>query len=207
MTDLLQPKAFEQKKRLLVVQLFSLVAILALLVSRPYWSEALPLHEAMEIAGLGLILVCMFGRLWSILYVGSRKNSELVTSGPYSVTRNPLYLFSTIGIFGVGLVFGSISVAFVFGALSYLVFTLTAQREAAFLRSSFGASYRAYEASTPRFWPDPRLYHQPDEMTFSPRALKRTFVDALYFLAMFPAIEGIEYLQTAGYLPTLFWLP
>ncbi|AKI01232.1 putative protein-S-isoprenylcysteine methyltransferase [Hoeflea sp. IMCC20628] len=207
MTDFVQPKAFRQRKRLRVVQLFSVAAILALLVSRPYWSEALVVHEAMEISGLALILVCIFGRLWSILYVGSRKNSELVTSGPYSVTRNPLYLFSTIGIFGVGLVFGSLAVAIMFGFLSYLVFTLTAQKEAAFLRSTFGAGYLAYEATTPQFWPDLRLYHQPDEVTFSPQALKRTFFDALYFLAMFPAIEGIEYLQTAGYLPTLFWLP
>jgi protein-S-isoprenylcysteine O-methyltransferase Ste14 len=207
MTDFVQPKAFDQKKRLVVVQVCSFAAFLMLLVSRPSWSEALVVHEAIEITGLALILVCMFGRLWSILYVGSRKNSELVTSGPYSVTRNPLYLFSTIGVFGVGLVFGSIAAALVLGCLSYLVFTLTAQREATFLRATFGASYLDYEAATPSFWPDPRLYHQPDEMTFSPQALKRTFVDALYFLAMVPAIEGIEYLQTTGYLPTVFWLP
>lgn len=207
MTQAVQPKAFDQKKRLVVVQACSFAALLILLVSRPLWSEALMVHEAMEMTGLALILVCMFGRLWSILYVGSRKNSELVTLGPYSVTRNPLYLFSTIGVFGVGLVFGSILAAFVLGCVSYLVFTLTAQREAAFLRATFGASYLAYEAATPRFWPDPRLFHQPDEMTFSPQALKRTFVDALYFLAVFPAIEGIEYLQTSGFLPTLFWLP
>ena len=207
MTDFVQPKAFDQKKRLVVVQVCSFVAFLMLLVSRPSWSEALVVHEAIEITGLALILVCMFGRLWSILYVGNRKNSELVTSGPYSVTRNPLYLFSTIGVFGVGLVFGSITAALALGCLSYLVFTLTAQREATFLRATFGVSYLDYEVATPRFWPDPRLYDQPDEMTFSPQALKRTFIDTLYFLAIFPAIEGIEYLQTSGYLPTLFWLP
>ena len=201
------PQPFDQRRRLLAVQLMSVAALAGLVVSRPLWSETSWIHEATEVTGVGLILVCMFGRLWSILYVGSRKNSELVTSGPYSITRNPLYLFSTIGVFGVGLVFGTVLVALVLGWLSYLVFSLTAQREAAYLRGKFGPAYLAYEASTPAFWPDPRLYHQPDEMVFSPAALRRTFVDALYFLLMFPLIEGVEYLQTGGYLPTLLWLP
>lgn len=207
MTILNAPQAFDQKKRLLVVQIISALAIAVLLVSRPAWSEVSGVHEALEMTGLGFILVCMFGRLWSILYVGSRKSAELVTTGPYSVTRNPLYLFSTLGIFGVGLVFGSVAVAIVFAGLSYLVFSVTARKEADFLRGRFGSVYSAYEARTPPFWPDFRLYVQPDEVWFSPRVLKRTFFDALYFLAMFPAIEAVEYLQTAGYLPTLFWLP
>jgi len=207
MTSFSAPQAFDQKKRLLIVQILSVLAIAVLLVSRPAWSETSGVHEALEMAGVGFILICMFGRLWSILYVGSRKNSELVTTGPYSITRNPLYLFSTLGIFGIGLVFGSVAVALVFAGLSYLVFSATAQKEAAFLRGRFASAYSAYEARTPLFWPDFRLYDQPEEVSFSPAALKRTFVDALYFLAMFPVIEALEYLQTAGYLPTLLWLP
>ena len=207
MTVFVPPKPFVQRKRLLIVQILSGFAIALLLVSRPAWNEMSWMHEAMEAAGAALILVCMFGRLWSILYVGGRKTSELVTSGPYSLTRNPLYLFSTVGVFGVGLVFGSIAVALVLAGLSYLVFAATARKEAAFLRTVFARTYPAYEARTPSFWPDFRLYVQPDEVSFSPVALKRTFVDALYFLAMIPLIEGIEYAQLAGYMPTFLWLP
>jgi len=32
--------------------------------------------------------------------------------------------------------------------------------------------------------------------------LKKTFIDALYFLAIFPIIEFVEYLQSTSAIPT-----
>jgi len=190
MSTSIVPQPFNQRKRLLVVQILSSVAIVTLLFSRPGWNESLPVQ---------------FGRLWSILYVGGRKNSELATCGPYSITRNPLYLFSTIGAFGIGLMFGSIMVAVFLGLFSYLIFSTTSRKEEAFLRSKFGLTYETYAATTPRFWPNPWLYRDLSQHTFCPKALASTFVDALVFLAAFPIIEGIENLHMTGYLPTYFW--
>ena len=207
MTASVRTQAFDQRKRLLVVQVLSVSAILVLLFSRPLWTEASWIYGGMKYAGVMLIFACVLGRLWSILFVGSRKSSELVTEGPYSITRNPLYVFSTIGIFGIGLVFGSIVVAVLFGGLSYLIFSVTALKEAAYLRGKFPAEFAAYEASTPLFWPSFRLFNQPDEVSFSPVALKRTFIDALYFIVMIPLIEGVKYLQSAELWPTFIWLP
>jgi protein-S-isoprenylcysteine O-methyltransferase Ste14 len=200
------PQPFNQRKRLLVVQCLSIAAIGLLLFSRPGWDEASTLHEVVEMTGFILILVCISGRLWSILYVGGRKNSELAISGPYSITRNPLYLFSTIGAFGIGLMFGSIIVAAFLGVCTYAVFLMTARKEEAFLQDKFGPKFEAYVARTPRIWPKPWLYSDERQHTFSTKALRSTFFDALYFLAVFPAIEGVEYLQVIGYLPTYFWL-
>jgi protein-S-isoprenylcysteine O-methyltransferase Ste14 len=134
MSASIAPQPFNQRKRLLVVQCLSIAAIGLLLFSRPGWDEASTLHEVVEMTGFILILVCIFGRLWSILYVGGRKNSELAISGPYSITRNPLYLFSTIGAFGIGLMFGSIIVAAFLGVCTYAVFLMTARKEEAFLQ-------------------------------------------------------------------------
>ena len=39
-------------------------------------------HEFIELAGLGLVVVCIAGRMWSAVYIGSKKNRELVTAGP-----------------------------------------------------------------------------------------------------------------------------
>jgi len=206
MSTSIAPQPFDQRKRLLVVQVLSSAAIVALLFSRPRWNEASPVHEIVEMAGVVLILICIFGRLWSILYVGGRKNSELATSGPYSITRNPLYLFSTIGAFGIGLMFGSIVVAVLLGLFSYLIFSITSRKEEVFLRGKFGQAYETYTAATPRFWPKLWLYRDLSEHTFCPKALRSTFVDALCFLAVFPIIEGIENLHMTGYLPTYFWL-
>ncbi len=175
-----------------------------LFFAQPIWDGTA--HEFIEIVGICLVSVCMIGRMWSILYVGSKKNAELVTSGPYSVMRNPLYFFSFIGAAGVGLMFGSLLVALGLALATYVVFSITAAKEADFLRAKFGPAYEAYSSRTPMFWPNPARYRDEQEVYFSPKALKRTLLDAMLFLAVFPVIETLEYLQLSGKLPILFRL-
>src|SRR4029453_14157849 len=59
-------------------------------------------HEMIEWFGIFAILLCIFGRTWTSLYIGGRKNRALLTKGPYSVVRNPLYCFSILGAAGCG---------------------------------------------------------------------------------------------------------
>jgi protein-S-isoprenylcysteine O-methyltransferase Ste14 len=164
-------------------------------------------HEVIELAGVGLVLACIAGRMWSILYIGSRKNSDLVTTGPYSMTRNPLYFFSTVGAAGIGLMLGSFVMTGALMLVAWLALGATARREADHLRSLFGAAYDDYARVTPMFWPKPSLYREPAEASFSPSALKRTFLDGLFFLLLFPVIELIEHAQEASHLPVLLNLP
>ena len=49
-------------------------------------------------------------RLWSTLHIGGHKRQRVVMDGPYSICRNPLYLFSLLATLGVGL--GSCTLAF-----------------------------------------------------------------------------------------------
>jgi protein-S-isoprenylcysteine O-methyltransferase Ste14 len=53
--------------------------------------------------GLVLVGIATVGRLWCALYIAGYKDSDLITSGPYSITRNPLYFFSFVGFAGIGL--------------------------------------------------------------------------------------------------------
>lgn len=200
------PKAFDQHKRLIVVQVAAAVAIILLLFTKPFLSEGSHGHEFVELLGIGFVAGCFLGRLWSILYIGGKKNDELISTGPFSMTQNPLYFFSTVGAVGIGLMYGSVLAAAALGLVSFIVFRMTAQKEAEFLLGKFGTAYEAYAARTPRFWPNPLLFRDQDEWRFSTRALKRTFYDGLYFLALFPAIEIVEYFRVSGFLPTLFTL-
>jgi protein-S-isoprenylcysteine O-methyltransferase Ste14 len=198
------PKAFDQHKRLIVVQAAAVFSIILLLFGRPGLVEGSDGHEIVETIGLLMVFVCFLGRLWSILFVGGRKNDELIVSGPFSMTRNPLYFFSTVGAAGIGLMFGSVLAAVMLGLASYIVFRFTARKEAEFLAGKFGAVYAAYAERTPGFWPNPMLYRDEDQWLFSNKALKSTFRDGLYFLALFPLIEMVEYFRVSGALPTLF---
>jgi protein-S-isoprenylcysteine O-methyltransferase Ste14 len=206
MSATFNPIPFDQKKRIRILQLFGIFAIASLLFSKPVWTDDEPVREILEFSGYLFVFICVFGRLWSILFVGSRKNSELVTTGPYSITRNPLYVFSTLGVIGVGLAYGSLLVAMILGAISYLVFMITAQKESNFLREKFKTEYKAYAAVTPMFWPDFRLYKDGGETTFSPTALFKTFRDVSVFVIMLPLIEGLEFMHESEQFPILMWL-
>lgn len=199
--------AFNQKKRIAALWLISTAALALIAFSGPLWSDADGIHEAIETTGLVLVFLAILGRLWSILFIGAKKNEELVTIGPYSMTRNPLYFFSLTGIAGIGLMFGSLVLTVAMTAAFSIVFHYTSLREAAFLKGKFGGIYDAYAERTPLILPNPALYRSPAEVTFSQRALKTTFFDCLFFLALFPLIEGIEYLQASRYLPVFFHLP
>ena len=206
MSATFNPIPFDQKKRIRILQLFGVIAIASLLFSKPVWVDDQPVREILEFTGYLLVFICVFGRLWSILYVGNRKNTALVTTGPYSMTRNPLYVFSTLGVIGIGLAYGSLMVAIILGGVSYFVFMLTAQKESEFLKNKFQDQYRAYAAATPMFWPDFRAYKDGGETTFSPRALFKTFLDVLIFVLALPVIEGLEFMHESEQVPILMSL-
>lgn len=164
------------------------------------------LHEHIEAFGIGAILAAILGRTWCTLYIGGRKNAEIVKGGPYSVTRNPLYVFSTIGAAGIGAMTGSITVAIVFAVLCYAAFHAVILVEEAYLEENFGDSYRQYMREVPRFFPNPRLFRESEMLTVRPQLLYRTFIDGLFFLAAYPFFEAIEYLQESGAVPVLLRL-
>lgn len=200
----MRSRPVDQRMRIRILQAGGIVLAALMLLARPaIGGEA---HEAIELAGVGLVLACVAGRMWSILYIGARKNRDLVTGGPYSMTRNPLYFFSTVGAAGVGLMLGSFVAAGVLGLAAWLAFSVTAAREADYLRGQFGARYDDYASRTPMFWPAPSRYREPEEGTFSPAALRRTFLDGLLFLLAFPLVEVVERLQETGHLPVLYTL-
>ncbi|WP_245430661.1 isoprenylcysteine carboxylmethyltransferase family protein [Mesorhizobium sp. WSM3868] len=194
-------QSVNQRMRINAARAAGLVAATVILFSHPGLGGGV--HELIQMAGLGLVLTCFVGRMWSILYIGSKKNLELITSGPYSLTRNPLYLFSTLGAAGIGLIHGSIAVALALGFSSYWILVITAAKEAEHLKTIFGSQYDSYARYTPLFWPKLSQYTDSAEVVFSPKALKRNFQDGLYFPAAYPAIEAIEQLRAGSYLPIL----
>jgi protein-S-isoprenylcysteine O-methyltransferase Ste14 len=189
-----------------IVLLFAVATIGALFVfgtSRwpQYW------HERIEWVGLGLIFVCISGRTWCSLYIGGRKTSELVRLGPYSVSRNPLYVFSILGAIGVGAQFGGVLVAVLAGVFAWIVHVLVVMQEERLLLAEHGDRYRAYIADVPRFLPRFSRWRDVELLEVRPRAVVTTFFDACFFLAAVPIAEFFEYFQQTGAIHTLLTLP
>lgn len=164
------------------------------------------MHEYIETLGLVLIMIGIGGRLWSTLYIGGRKSAEVVSTGPYSITRNPLYLFSSIAAAGIGAQSGSYVVAGIFMVLTAAVFYFVALREERFLTATLGDEYLSYLSRVPRFFPNPMLYRDATQVMFQTGRLRTTLLDGLVFLAAIPVLEIIEETQEAGAVPILYWL-
>ncbi len=122
-------------------------------------------------AGLAFVLFGEFIRVWSVSYAGSETRtttgvggSNLVTQGPYSIIRNPLY-FGNISIYiGIGIMSNAMFpyltiLAFLFFTFQYYLIIFN---EEDYLRSTYGASFELYCKTLKRFLPFPK--RMPEEI-------------------------------------------
>ena len=193
------------RKAVLLAAIVAVIVVFGFVASK--WPGGDVVHDTLEWIGIGLIVVCIVGRTWCSLYIGGRKNAELVASGPYSITRNPLYVFSILGAAGVGAQFGSMTLAVVTGCVAWIVFLVVARQEEKYLLFFHGDSYRGYRVRVPRFFPRLSQWQNIDVLQVQPTLVVRTFIDACFFLAAIPLAEFCESMQNAGLIPVLFRVP
>ena len=101
------------------------------------------------VAGLGALL-----RIWAAGYID--KGKALATAGPYSMTRNPLYLGSLIMSFGVLLAGQLYWFLLPFGLIYLLLYIPVMKREEQELVQGYGDAFLAYAGQVPRFFPSLR---------------------------------------------------
>ncbi|MDX8491126.1 isoprenylcysteine carboxylmethyltransferase family protein [Mesorhizobium sp. VK22B] len=201
---------FQQSKRMRFLWLAVPLLLTPILLAQSAWPPETRPRQGMEFMGFAFVVICVAGRCWASLYIGGRKNRELITTGPYKYTRNPLYFFSSLGLAGIGLTFGSLAIAAFYFLFGYLVFAYVSARESIALDGLFGDAYREYCHEVPAFFPRLRrsardVAHQ-SPMTFNPVALKRTAIDSSCFLLAIPGSELIESLQSARLLKPMLHL-
>ncbi len=180
---------------------FVVVVVPLLLFTRSAWPDGV-FFELLEVAGISCLVGAVLGRFWSILYIGGHKNQTIMQDGPYSLCRHPLYLFSTIGVPGLGLMTGSFVLTLVLGGLTFVILSITARKEEAFLRGKFGAAYDDYAARVPMIFPRATRFVTRPEVTVSVPHLRQNLMDALVFLSFIPLAEAMELLKDWGSVPT-----
>ncbi len=185
---------------------FAILAALLLLFTDSAWQGEGIIHENLEWLGYALVIVCVLGRVGCAAYIGGRKNEEIIADGPYSIVRNPLYVFSFVGAAGIGLGTGTITVPAILITAFALYYRWVVAREEAYLLARFGADYLRYIQTVPRWWPSPRLWRSPQEITIRPKFLLLTIRDSALFFVAFPLLELLDWLHALNYLPVLFSL-
>ncbi|MCE5243085.1 MAG: isoprenylcysteine carboxylmethyltransferase family protein [Syntrophobacteraceae bacterium] len=193
--------------RIITTRILAGIVFFLLIFSDHYWTDEGFADTAFEAIGLFLVVVSAFGRLWASMYIAGYKQGRLITDGPYSIVRNPLYVFSFIGAVGIGFS----SERFVVLAILVLAFLLYYPRvvrgEEDYLLGKHGQDFARYEEQTPRFIPRLALFHEPDTYVVNARAFRKSFVDTAFIILVFALLEVIERLHDAGILPVLFKTP
>ncbi len=112
-----------------------------------------PFHpfDAWSIVGLTLVVLGTCVRSWAAGVL--TKNSELSTTGPYAITRNPLYLGSFLMMMGFCTLIGTWHDALAMLLLAILLYWPKIKSEEAYLRRKFATQWDAYFQATPRLLP------------------------------------------------------
>jgi protein-S-isoprenylcysteine O-methyltransferase Ste14 len=194
------------KVRIIHSRLFALLVFLLLMTSGNRIENGLR-QSLIDFAGLACIIVCAFGRIWCSVFISGHKTSTLVELGPYSVTRNPLYLCSLIGIAGIGLASRSILIIALLTLSFGLYYPSIIRQEEAGMKALHGPKFQSYLERVPRFLPNISLYSEPDTCMIKTKQLRRALLDASYFIWIYGAVQLIQKLHEAGILPVMFKIP
>ena len=125
------------------------LVVVALVITRPLgiWTGL----------GIGIIIVGQIARIWAVSHIGPASRSRTVNAakltytGPYELTRNPIYIanwFMFIGLSvstGVGWLIGA------FVCFFTIYYNLIVWFEESYLESRLGEIYRSYRNRVPRW--------------------------------------------------------
>lgn len=186
------------QNRILLSRVF--VAIVAGLwaLSTPAWHDAsLPVAYCLAMLGVALATVGAFGRLWSSSYIAGNKNKRLVTDGPYSLCRNPLYFFTFLGGLGVVLTTETLTFPALFIAGFWAFYPGVIRTEEQSLRLLHGEAFDHYRRAVPAFWPSFRSYREPERYEISAVLFRRSLLEVLWFVAAAVMVHFIDDFHSA----------
>ena len=180
---------------------------LAVIFGRPWIAESSPWALLLDFAGWIFFLAYLGTRIWATLYVGGVKDKVLQTTGPYSITRNPLYVGGFCFALSISCFLKSISLAALTLAASaaYVRWGVPAEEEV--LESIFGEAFREYKRRTPRMIPRLGLYTAAPTVEVRIRAM-RTEAKRLFTASLMPILAFILlHFRGLPWWPHWFTLP
>ena len=151
----------------------------------------------MSILGFALVVFGSFGRIWASLYIEGNKTKNLVTSGPFSMVRNPLYFFSLIMLLGFSLALKAIYLPLAL-LLIFVIFHIpTIANEERKLRKNHRGKFESYMKSTPRLIPNIFKYKRPktgEKVFVKISRINGVLVEVIGYLFLYTLIDIIYFI-------------
>ena len=182
-------------------------AIVVTVISTPVVAEGTWLDLGVDLLAWGAFILGLFCRIWATLYVGARKLHTLVSEGPYSICRNPLYVGSFLVAVSAGLFLKSLTFAAALGFAMAAYVWATVPAEERQLRETLGPAYDEYLKNVPRYWPRFSLFHTPETVEVKVKGVRLELKRVLVWIWLPFLGEIIAHLRVEPWWPHLFHLP
>ncbi|OGR06031.1 MAG: hypothetical protein A2511_01725 [Deltaproteobacteria bacterium RIFOXYD12_FULL_50_9] len=202
---------FAERYRLKISWVVGIASLFIVFFTKSRYQEG-GLYDLFKVLGYSLIIIATLGRIWASIYICGRKDEEVCQDGPYSIIRNPLYVFSFIG--AVGVILGSKILILFLIVMPLFIFNyyFVICSEERRLLQMFGDKFAAYCAKVERITPNFNNYWTQEKLQIEPKVIVRSMLHASFFMWIIVALEILEYLKGAGVndqglIPTLWVLP
>jgi protein-S-isoprenylcysteine O-methyltransferase Ste14 len=184
-----------------------LLALILALLSAPIVPPGSWLQFDLDSLGWLSFAIGASFRWWSALYVAGSPRAALVTSGPFSICRNPTQFGNLMLGVSLALFVGSATFAagFMLGAIAYLSIAIGAEQRQ--LAKRFGNEYRKYCGHVPRLWIRPGLFQSQDTLFVSARELGHELRIATLWMWLPVIGKTLAQLRAEPWWPHLIRLP
>lgn len=194
-----------EKLRIHVTQIFTVLLFLILLFTSSAWETKAPLVTILLFfLGAVLVGIASMGRLWCSLYIAGYKTDKLITEGPYSMCRNPLYFFSFIGSLGLGMATETLLIPSLIVIAFAIYYPRVIKSEEAELARLHGTEFESYLNRVPSFFPKISILKEPGDYIAKPIVFRKHIFSALWFIWLMGILEFIEGFHELNILPTVF---
>jgi protein-S-isoprenylcysteine O-methyltransferase Ste14 len=199
-------RQFEQYRKGMM-WIVGILLFVVILFSEPP-DESSPWYQSAHLIGYALITLAILGRIWSVIYLAGHKNEELIQDGPFSLCRNPSYIFSFLGLMGV-LIWVQNLVVLIVAPLYWGYYFFVIRSEEKRLSRLFNGEFAAYCSRVPRLVPDPRNYWSRGALEVNAYLVLREIIRSGFFLWVPLLLKLLEHLKTIevhghNLIPTLW---
>lgn len=143
--------------KLTLIALFAYVLLYAFIETSIFLPIAYLEHSILRYTGIGLLIVSL---IWTIIAQNHMKDSwrigidqenktQLITSGLFSVSRNPIFLGMIVSLLGLFLSTPN-TFTFIFLLVGYILIQIQIRLEEEFLIGQHGEEYISYQQKTKR---------------------------------------------------------
>jgi hypothetical protein len=127
-----------------------------------------------------------------------------MTVGPYSLCRNPLYLFSFMGGLGAMLVTQTLLFPVIFVLLFLAYYQPVMRSEEQTLWRMHGESFEKFRREVPLFWPRTLSFTESDQYPISARHFRRFLLEVFWFIVFAAVLQLLQHLHRVGSLPSWY---